>query len=61
MTVETFSEDLKQGLCRSFDVRAEGEGRWVVRTPMLYDDGDALPVIVLDLEIEILEQALRDD
>jgi hypothetical protein len=33
-------------LCAAFDVQPREANRWVVRTPLLHQDGDALPVVV---------------
>lgn len=42
-----FGARLGRSLCESFHVREDGEGRWAIRSPLLLDDGDALPVFVV--------------
>jgi hypothetical protein len=46
MTSGGFADTLHRQLCGAFALREDGEGRWVVRTPLLYEDGDALPLVV---------------
>jgi hypothetical protein len=46
MTSEDPGARLKADLCTSFVVRPDGDDRWAIRTPMLYGDGDALPIFV---------------
>jgi len=46
VTADDLAARLKADLCASFVVRPDGQDRWAVRTPMLFGDGDALPLFV---------------
>ena len=46
MSDAELSSQLKAALCDSFGVRDEGDGRWAVRTPFTFDDGDTLPLFI---------------
>jgi hypothetical protein len=46
MSATWSTEALEAKLCEAFAVTPSGDGRWVVQTPLLYDDGDALAVFV---------------
>jgi hypothetical protein len=46
VNADEYSEALAQELCQSFAVRPVGDQKWAVGTPLLYDDGDSLPVFV---------------
>lgn len=47
MTSEEFPTSLQRALCESFAVRVDGDDRWAIRSPMIFDDGDALPVFAV--------------
>jgi hypothetical protein len=46
VVTEPWQNVLRNAICDSFSIHEVGEGRWSIGTPLLYEDGDGLPVIV---------------
>jgi hypothetical protein len=43
-----FGDTLAQALCRSFAVHADGDHRWIVQVPLVHEDGDGLPIFIVE-------------
>lgn len=50
MSADSVAKVLSAAMCESFGVEQLDDGRWIVHTPLLYADGDALPVFVTETD-----------
>jgi hypothetical protein len=46
MNLESIKEEFKHRVCEQIDLRAEGEGRFLVTTPFRFEDGDHFGIVL---------------
>jgi len=46
LPIDKLVRDFKRKVCADIQIVSEGEGRFIVRTPFTFDDGDALPIVL---------------
>lgn len=46
MAIENIEADFKRAVCEQIRLAPEGEGRWRVFTPFMFDDGDHLAIVL---------------